>query len=507
MFAVPPPSSSSLAASPRRRPRPAAASSSSPNTITELDNEDAPVPVRSSDKKRQSLLEYLASNPTALLTDHERCFDLVATAVLLAETLLSAAIVRYVPYTEIDFSTYLQQAQAFMDGERDYALLKGESGPANYPALHIYLYSALSWLTDRSKHLERAQWAFAGIYLATMAVVLFGIYRRNKKIPPWVLPLLCISKRLHSIYMLRMFNDCVVMLFVYCALALYMVPASTTLESERAKRQVERRWLFGTVLLSCALSIKMSTLLFLPALFYLTFVHFSPLAFAQHLVVLLSTQVLLSYPFLHTSSNRLAYLSQAFDFGRVFEWEFTVNWRWVGQEAFEDPNWGRRLMVVHQVGLMIWGLKWAEEDGDRAGARMVVNPLRPTERLARGKALTSPRIATIFFCANLTGIVCARSLHPQFYAWFAHQLVWLCFGTGCPFEPMHCLVLISLVEYGFSVWPSTVNSSLGLVLSLVIILFGVYYGSSGETLPEREDEVVVPAEWDRVDTPALRKTQ
>lgn len=93
MFAVPPPSSSSLAASPR--PRPAPASSSSPNTITELDNDDAPA--RSQVKTRQSLLGYLASNPTALLTDHERCFDLVATAVLLAETLLSAAIVRYVP--------------------------------------------------------------------------------------------------------------------------------------------------------------------------------------------------------------------------------------------------------------------------------------------------------------------------------------------------------------------------------------------------------------------------
>jgi alpha-1,3-mannosyltransferase len=52
--------------------------------------------------------------------------------------------------------------------------------------------------------------------------------------------------------MLRMFNDCVVMLLVYCALALYMVPASTTLEGERAKRQVERRWLFGTVLLRYA---------------------------------------------------------------------------------------------------------------------------------------------------------------------------------------------------------------------------------------------------------------
>lgn len=71
--------------------------------------------------------------------------------------------------------------------------------PDSYPALHIYLYSALSWLTDRGKHLERAQWAFAGIYLATMAVVLFGIYRRNKKVssvsPPFLESKLCCSTR------------------------------------------------------------------------------------------------------------------------------------------------------------------------------------------------------------------------------------------------------------------------------------------------------------------------
>lgn len=78
-----------------------------------------------------------------------------------------------------------------------------------------------------------------------------------------------------------------------------------------------------------------------------------------------------------------------------------------------------------------------------------------------------------------------------------------------PGPPLDSLVLISLVEYGFSVWPSTVNSSLGLVLSLVILLFGVYYGTPpGETLPAQEDEVVVPAEWDRhVGAPSLRKTQ
>lgn len=72
--------------------------------------------------------------------------------------------------------------------------------------------------------------------------------------------------------------------------------------------------------------------------------------------------------------------------------------------------------------------------------------------------------------------------------------------------PARSLVLISLVEYGFTAWPSTVNSSLGLVLSLVILLFGVYYGGgdarrrSAEGAQQardvrKEEDVVVPAVW------------
>lgn len=54
--------------------------------------------------------------------------------------------------------------------------------PHSYPALHIYLYSAISRLTAGGKHLERAQWLFAGVYVLTMAIVIFGIYRRNPKV-------------------------------------------------------------------------------------------------------------------------------------------------------------------------------------------------------------------------------------------------------------------------------------------------------------------------------------
>lgn len=67
-------------------------------------------------------------------------------------------------------------------------------------------------------------------------------------VPPWALGLLCLSKRLHSIYMLRLFNDCVAMLLAYAATALLL----------------ERCWRGAALMYSAAVSVKMSVLLMAP---------------------------------------------------------------------------------------------------------------------------------------------------------------------------------------------------------------------------------------------------
>jgi alpha-1,3-mannosyltransferase len=71
--------------------------------------------------------------------------------------------------------------------------------------------------------------------------------------PPWIVLLLAASKRVHSLFVLRLFNDCVAMLLAYAAVALFQ----------------RRRWLAGCVVYSCGIGIKMNLLLFAPGLLFL----------------------------------------------------------------------------------------------------------------------------------------------------------------------------------------------------------------------------------------------
>lgn len=56
--------------------------------------------------------------------------------------------------------------------------------------------------------------------VCTQALVL-ATYVRAKQVPAWSLLLLLISKRMHSVYVLRLFNDCVAMLFAYASIYLF----------------------------------------------------------------------------------------------------------------------------------------------------------------------------------------------------------------------------------------------------------------------------------------------
>lgn len=68
--------------------------------------------------------------------------------------------------------------------------------------------------------------------------------------PFYIFPLLVISKRLHSIFLLRLFNDCFAVGVLFLAIYAYQ----------------RRLWAVGSVAYSCAVGTKMSILLAGPAI-------------------------------------------------------------------------------------------------------------------------------------------------------------------------------------------------------------------------------------------------
>lgn len=116
----------------------------------------------------------------SLVQPRHAAFLYYALLVLLADAALCQLIIRRVAFTEIDFATYLEQAAlVFHKGERDYAKIRGDSGPLVYPAGHVAVFGAFHWLTKGGAGLWMAQQAFAIFYSVTQAVVMLLFYRAD----------------------------------------------------------------------------------------------------------------------------------------------------------------------------------------------------------------------------------------------------------------------------------------------------------------------------------------
>ncbi len=73
----------------------------------------------------------------------------------------------------------MEQMHQIVNGERDYTLIKGGTGPLVYPAAHVYIYWVLYKITDEGRNILLAQRLFGVLYLGTIALVM-ACYRRAK---------------------------------------------------------------------------------------------------------------------------------------------------------------------------------------------------------------------------------------------------------------------------------------------------------------------------------------
>lgn len=171
-------------------------------------------------------------------------------------------------------------------------------------------------------------------------------------------------------------------------------------------------------------------------------------------------------PFLHV--NTVSYLSRAFELTRQFLFRWTVNWRFVGEDMFLSKRFSLALLVVHALLLAIFvAVRWVKPSGSNLPG-FIRNLLNGTQRTI---ILTDSFIGTTMLTSMVIGLLCARSLHYQFFAYLSWATPFLLWKSR--FHPVVIYGLWFLQEWAWNVYPSTTASSLFVVLSLGIQVFGV----------------------------------
>jgi alpha-1,3-mannosyltransferase len=408
-------------------------------------------------KKQHHLDEFAMALKTVqnlYISFSDQRWDAVFLALLLiAELVLGALIIYKVPYTEIDWIAYMQEVDFWLDGEYDYRKIYGNTGPLVYPAGFLYLFGALQWITDRE--VPTAQIFFLFFYVATQGVVL-KLYslvlqeiRRRQDAPSlspfqdshavWsfrvAMGCLCLSKRLHSIFLLRVFNDGPTMLVAYLSIWCFM----------------KDRWNLGCFVFSIAVSLKMNVLLFAPGLLYLL-VQASPKWTIPRLAICGFTQLIVGAPFL--LRHPVSYLRKAFELDRIFFFKWTVNFRFLPEDVFLSKPLAIALLTLHASLL---------------GAYFV--------RLYKsGRKMSGEHVLSTLFVSNFIGICCARTLHYQFYCWYFSALPFMLWRETSYPLPLRVVLLLG-IEYAFLTFPATPVSSAVLQVAHWSILIPCIFGS------------------------------
>lgn len=389
-------------------------------------------------------LEDLLFNP--INASHIMCL------LIPLELFLNLGIVFKINYTEIDWKAYVQEVEGFINGTFNYYELKGDTGPLVYPAGFVYIYSFLYAITSKGTNIQLAQYIFIGIYLFFMATV-FAIYNKTKRVPPFAYIIMCLtSHRIHSIFVLRLFNDPIAMLFLYLSIVCL----------------IYKFWRVGCIAFSVAVSIKMNIILFAPGLFIILVLTQGLLNTFKYIFLCALVQLILGSPFLLTFPT--AYIHRSFDLGRQFFYIWTVNWKCVPEEVFLSKYFQLSLVALHMIVLVVFLNKTLKNIGGLKG--LFTNP-KPIK-------LSPDFIIFIMFISNYIGVCFSRSLHYQFYVWYYHTIAYLLWSTQFPTYTK--FLIYGVIELCWNIYPSTFLSSIGLNICHLVLLKGVWTGLDNNSL-------------------------
>lgn len=204
-------------------------------------------------------------------------------------------------------------------------------------------------------------------------------------------------------------------------------------------------------------------------------------------MIILQIQIAIGNPFFQ--NNWTGYLTRAFELSRQFFFKWTVNWRFVGEEVFLSREFALTLLGLHVLVLAAFMVKkWLRPAlsrrslADLIGPTLTLSsPFGPRDEALVASAVTPQYVMTTMLSANVIGLLFARSLHYQFYAYIAWATPYLLWRSGA--HPVIQYALWALQEWAWNVYPSTPTSSAVVIGVLSVTVAMAWVAGSKEPVP------------------------
>lgn len=229
---------------------------------------------------------------------------------------------------------------------------------------------------------------------------------------------------------------------------------------------------------SWGVGIKMSLLLALPAIGAMLFLAKGFQGGLKQAWLMAQLQIVLAFQFI--PANAIGYISRAFEFSRVFLFKWTVNWRFIGEETFLSKEFSITLLVGHISTLVLFiTTRWLRP-AEKPITELIGSALKFQEPFGKMQHAISIRVSpnyilTTILTANAIGMLFARSLHYQFYAYIALATPFLLWRSGL--HPILQYVVWGGQEWAWNVYPSTDVSSMVVVGVLFFTVASVWWGT------------------------------
>lgn len=160
-----------------------------------------------------------------------------------------------------------------------------------------------------------------------------------------------------------------------------------------------------------------------------------------------------------------------------------MNWKFVDEQTFLSKEFALALVLLNVALLALFiSSRWLEPSGLYLTGfiKALARPSSPSVQQRISLRVDPSFVMTTILSSMVVGLLCARSLHYQFYSYISWSTPFLLWRSG--FHPVLIYVVWAVQEWAWNIYPSTALSSIVVFGCLLLQVLAIWWGTTSNLI-------------------------